>query len=355
MRSGGQRSAEDAGVAEAGVDELAVGGLEDGEGFAAEFDVEPFAGVVDDDLDAGPGAGGEDVVDDDLDGIGRGRAGEFDVLGADVGDGAVGAAGLVGGVLEGGEFEAVDVAEELEDEGGGGFVVDLLGGADLLDAGVVHDDDLVGEFEGLFLVMGDEDGGEVDAFLKVEEPAAEFLADLGVERAERFVEEKDLGFGGEGAGEGDALALAAGELVGEAVAEAGEADGFEELIDAFGDFLFGRAVFAADFEAEGDVFEDVEVAEEGVVLEDEADAALAGRGVGDVFAVEVDAAVAVSVGVFEAGHDAEEGGFAAAGRAEEGDERAGGDLDLEVFEGDVAAKGFADVDGVDAHGGEIKN
>ena len=158
--------------------------------------------------------------------------------------------------------------------------------------------------------MGDEDSGEVDVFLEVEQPAAEFLADLGIERAERLVEEEDLGLGGEGAGEGDALALAAGELVGVALAEAGEADGFEELVDAVGDFLFGRAIFAADFEAEGNVFKDVEVAEEGVVLEDETDAALTGGGIGDVLAVEVDAAIAVGVGVFKAGDDAEEGGFA---------------------------------------------
>jgi hypothetical protein len=349
MRGRRRRRAEDAGVTEAGVNEVAVLKLEAVEGVAAEFDIEPFAGVVDDDLDAGPGAGGKDVMDDDLDAVGDGVAAEVNILGADVSDVAGGLAGLVGGVVEGGEFEAVDVAEELEDEGGGGFVVNLLGRADLLDAGVVHDNDLVGELEGLLLVVGDKDGGEVDVFLEIEEPAAEFLADFGVEGAKRFVEEEDFGLGGEGAGEGDALALAAGELVGEAVAEAGEADHFEEFVDAVGDFLFGRAVFAADFEAEGDVFKDVEVTEEGVVLEDEADAALAGRGVGDVLAVEVDAAAAVGIGVFEAGHDAQEGGFAATGGAEEGDEGAGGDLEFEVFEGDVAAEGLADVDGVDAH------
>ena len=61
---------------------------------------------------------------------------------------------------------------------------------------------------------------------------AERDADLGVERGERLVEEEELRPGGEGAGEGDALLLAAGELEGVAGAEVGEADDAEHLGDA---------------------------------------------------------------------------------------------------------------------------
>lgn len=157
----------------------------------------------------------------------------------------------------------------------------------MLNAGVGHDDDLIGEFEGFFLVVGDEEGGEADLVVELAEPEAEFFADFGVEGAEGLVEEEDFGVDGEGAGEGDALALSAGEFVGEAIGEAWELDEIEEVLDAGVDFVLGGAlVFGEGVEAEGDVLGDAHVLEQGVVLEDEADAAFAGVEVGDVLVVE---------------------------------------------------------------------
>ncbi|MDV7398852.1 hypothetical protein RZS08_46020, partial [Arthrospira platensis SPKY1] len=49
--------------------------------------------------------------------------------------------------------KAVDVAKELYDEGRNRTVIDRLRIALLLDSGVVHDDDLVGQFERLLLVV----------------------------------------------------------------------------------------------------------------------------------------------------------------------------------------------------------
>ena len=54
--------------------------------------------------------------------------------------------------------------------------------------------------------------------------------------------------------------------------------------------------------------------EEGVVLEDEADAAIAGGAVGGVFAIKQDGP---GVGEFQAGDDAQKRGFAGAGRAQQ--------------------------------------
>ncbi len=65
---------------------------------------------------------------------------------------------------------------------------------------------------------------------------ADFLAqrhaDLGVERRERFVEQQHLRLDGERAGKRDALLLAAGHLVGEAVGEMIELDQAEHFLDA---------------------------------------------------------------------------------------------------------------------------
>ena len=66
-------------------------------------------------------------------------------------------------------------------------------------------------------------------------------AELGVEVGEGFVEEQDLGFQDDGAGDGDALLLAAGEFAGQAVFEAGEADEAE----FFGGAGFGFGAFEA--------------------------------------------------------------------------------------------------------------
>ena len=52
----------------------------------------------------------------------------------------------------------------------------------------------------------------------------------GIEGGEGLVEEDDLGIGGQGAGQGDALLLPAGELVGVAAGQAGQADQFQQLV-----------------------------------------------------------------------------------------------------------------------------
>ena len=57
-------------------------------------------------------------------------------------------------------------------------------------------------------------------------------AQLRVERGERLVQQHDLGFDRERAGQGDALLLAAGELVGIAAREPAEADELEQLVDS---------------------------------------------------------------------------------------------------------------------------
>ena len=167
------------------------------------------------------------------------------------------------------------LADEGEDEGRVGLVVDVVGRADLLDSALAHDDETVGELEGFFLIVGHEDGGVAGLVVDLAEPLAELLADLRVEGAEGLVEEQHARFDREGAGEGDALALAAGELLGIALVEAGELDEVEELHRAPADFVARRPGFSrANLESERDVLEHRHVAEERIGLEDEADVAI---------------------------------------------------------------------------------
>ena len=65
------------------------------------------------------------------------------------------------------------------------------GDADLLHLALVEDGDAVGQLEGLILVMGDEQSGMAGLVVELAQPAAQFLAHLGVERAERLVQQQD--------------------------------------------------------------------------------------------------------------------------------------------------------------------
>ncbi len=160
----------------------------------------------------------------------------------------------------------------------------------------------------------------------------QLAAQAQVERAERLVEQQRLRAVDERAGERDALLLAAGELAGLALLEAGELRELEHLGDAPLGLVLGdlRAL-----EAEGDVALDVEVGEERVGLEDRVDVALERRHVGDVLAGEVDAALGR---VLEPADHPQRRRLAAARRAEQREERALRDLEVERVDGDHVAE-----------------
>ena len=111
------------------------------------------------------------------------------------------------------------------------MVEDLLGRADLLDLALVHDHDPVAHLERLLLVVGHEDAGDPDLVVQPAQPAAQLLAHLRVQGAEGLVEEQHLGLHRQGAGQGHALALAAGELRGVAVAQPVELHQLQEVGD----------------------------------------------------------------------------------------------------------------------------
>ena len=56
--------------------------------------------------------------------------------------------------------------------------------------------------------MGDDDEGDAQAFLNLDQLELGFLAQFLVERAQGLVEQKQLGTLGQSAGQGNALALA---------------------------------------------------------------------------------------------------------------------------------------------------
>ena len=94
-----------------------------------------------------------------------------------------------------------------------GMLVDVLGRPALGDAAVVHHRDPVRHRQRLLLVVGDVDERDPDLALDLLELDLHLLAQLQVERAERLVEQQHRRPVDERAGQRDALALPARELV----------------------------------------------------------------------------------------------------------------------------------------------
>ncbi len=222
------------------------------------------------------------------------------------------------------------------------MVADCKGVAYFDEAAALEDGDAVAEIADEGHGVGDEEIGEAVGALEGAEEVDDLGADGDVEGADGFVEDEEFGFEGEGAGDVDALALAAGELVGVTLEDVGfEADLVEEFSDAGADVMPGEA--ALDGEGLADDLADAHFGVEGGegVLEDHLHAAaegaeLAGVGGEDVGGIEGDGA---GGGLDEAQEHARDGGFAGAGFADEA-------------EGFAAVEGEGDV--VDDAGGAVE-
>jgi len=102
------------------------------------------------------------------------------------------------------------------------------------DAAVFEKDDARGEEQRFAKIVGDEDDGLAETARESAEFALKLCASDGIERAEGLVHQENGRIGGEGAGDADALALAAREFVRAARGEFGvvEADESKEFVDA---------------------------------------------------------------------------------------------------------------------------
>ena len=228
-------------------------------------------------------------------------------------------------------LQQVHGADEAGDEFGGGPVVERRRRRDLLDAALVHDDDAVGDRQRFGLVVGDHDEGGAEPRLQPLQFDLHLFAQMRVERRQRLVEQQHARLADDGAGERDALALAARQF-GDAGAElVGQADHVEGFADAL--CLFGAGQFAQR-QAEADIFGDVHMRKQRVVLEHGVDRPVEGPERGDIAAVEQHLAARRA---FEAGDDAQAGGLAAARRPEQGQEFAADDVEIDGIEPDDAA------------------
>ena len=181
--------------------------------------------------------------------------------------------------------------------------------------------DAVGKQDRLVDVVGDQDDGL--AFLGPD--LLELVLQLGarqrVERREGLVEQQDVGIGGQRAGDGDALAHAAGKLGRPAVGGVAEADHVDVAPHARLP-LGARHALEDRVDGERHVGADGEPRHQRIGLEDDA---AVGAGALDPVAADGDLA---GVGHGEAGHQRDEGRLARAGEAHDGH-------DLALLDGEV--------------------
>ena len=251
------------------------------------------------------------------------------------GEGLAGEGDLV--VLQHHAVEDVALADEVGDEGVDRLVVDVDRGADLVDLALGHDDDGVGHGQGLLLVVGDEDEGDARLLLDLLQLDLHVLAELQVQGTERLVEQQDAGLGHEGAGDGHALLLAAGETGDAALLEPGQRHEGEHLAHAAVDLVAGTFLLA---QGEGDVLIDRQMGEERVLLEHGVHAAPVRGDLVDPLAEEDDVAL---VGGLEPADQPQERGLAAARGAEQGEELVVVDVQVDVLEDRHTVEGFGDV------------
>ena len=110
---------------------------------------------------------------------------------------------------------------------------------------------------------------------------------------------------------------------------------FDQTVDDFLDLGFR---FSAQPQAVADIMFDIHFRKKRVRLKDHADAALAGRQIRDIFAVQRDAP---RIGFFESGDDSQNRRFARTRRAEKHDRFAFFDVKINVFQNDRLAEFFA--------------
>ena len=100
------------------------------------------------------------------------------------------------------------------------------------DPAEIHDRDAVADMLDHRQIVGDEDIGEAEPRLEVDQQIEDLRLDRDVEGRDRLVGDDQLGLERDGPGDADALALAAGEFMGIAARRIGlEPDDLEQLGD----------------------------------------------------------------------------------------------------------------------------
>ena len=248
---------------------------------------------------------------------------------------------MLGLVLDHPPLEHVHRPDEVGDEARARILVDLGRLADLHDLAGVHHPDAGGERHRLLLVVGDDDEGDPEPLLDVDELELRLLAQLLVERPERLVEQEQLRLLDQAPRQRHPLPLPARELVRLAVGELRELHQLQHLGDLRRRLVAPHPVAQQPV---GDVLLDRHVREQRVGLEHHVGRPLVGRQPGHVLPVDLDAPEGRRL---EAREHPEQRRLAAARAAEQAEQLALPDVEADVVDGDEVAELLGDL--LDAH------
>ena len=177
----------------------------------------------------------------------------------------------------------------------------------------MHNSDAIRKRERFFLVMRNEKKSDAGAALQALQFEAHLLAELGVKRGERLIEQQHFGFQHQRTRQRYPLPFAARDLMREARFLAAQVNEIESLGHPFRDGSF--AGLPAPLEAKGYIARDRQMRKERVVLKDGAYIAPVSGQTFQGAAVEQYLAAG---GLLKAGNQAKRGGFAAARRPNQG-------------------------------------
>ena len=226
-------------------------------------------------------------------------------------------------------------AEKLGHEQVVRVVIDLLGLALLLQDALLHHDDHVGDAHGLLLVVRDEHGRDAGLALDAADLLAGLQTQARVEVRQRLVEQEHARRFDQGARDRHALLLAAGHLAGLALEQLFDLDELRRGEHLFLHGLLAQLRLAAQIlQREEDVLAHGQMRIEGIILENQTDAALFGRQCGHIVFAEEDLARCRR---FKPADEIERGALAAAGGTEQADELPVRDLEGHVVYGDDLA------------------
>ncbi len=143
--------------------------------------------------------------------------------------------------------------------------------------------DLVCQQQSILLIVGDHDGGDAKLTLHLEYEITHLVAQVGVQIAQRFVQQQHARFGDERPCQRYPLLLAAGKLVWTALRNIWQPDEVQHVHDLLPDDV---PVHAVHFQPKAYVLLNVHVWEENVLLKDHDGATLFGRHCQHALAIE---------------------------------------------------------------------
>ncbi|MNH13550.1 hypothetical protein D3C79_731260 [compost metagenome] len=222
--------------------------------------------------------------------------------------------------------DEVALANEAGHEWRQWFVIQVVRGIPLFQAAFLEHTDMIADGKGFLLIMGDQNGAGATALENVTDFMTEAPTQLHVEVGEGLVEQQQLRFGRQRAGQGHTLLLATGELVRVTFAKPAKFDQFEHLCH---DLLLLWMLT----DPESNVLGNGQVREQRIILEHHADPALLWcqreAGFGDDLARQLDLTLMHRL---KAGNGAQGGGLAAPRRAQQATDVASVEVQVEVLD-----------------------